>query len=162
MENQREIFNSLHIEGYGDISVGSQGTIIGKRGKMKPNNMNSKKYFRVHIGEKHYAVHRLVALAFIPNPNNYPQVNHIDGDKSHNYVENLEWVTNEQNHKHAVRHSLINCKITYEDSLKIKELYSTGNYTYCDLADMFNVSFSQIGYIVRNHSWNVDEKEECA
>lgn len=162
MENQREIFNNLYIEDYGYISVGSQGTIIGKRGEMKPNNMNSKKYFRVHIGKKHYAVHRLVALAFIPNPNNYPQVNHIDGDKSHNYVENLEWTTNEQNRRHAVRNSLISCKITYEDSLKIKELYLTGDYTYCDLADMFDVSFSQIGYIIRNHSWNVDEKEECA
>lgn len=162
MENQREIFSNLNIEGYGDISVGSYGTIIGKRGKMKPNNNCQKKYYRVHIGEKHYSVHRLVALAFIPNPNNYPQVNHIDGDKSHNYVENLEWVTDEQNRKHAIRHSLVNSKITYEDSLKIKELYSTGNYTYFNLADMFNVSFSQIGYIIRNHCWNVNEEDECA
>lgn len=46
---------------------------------------------------KLYKIHRLVAEAYIPNPNNLPQVDHIDNDKTHNYVNNLQWITNRDN-----------------------------------------------------------------
>ena len=153
-----EIFKQLYIENYGNIKVGSYGTIIGKRGEMHPNNKNSKKYYRVHIGDKMYSVHRLVALVFIPNPNNFPEVNHKDGDKSNNKASNLEWVTGSQNVKHSVANGLSTTKLKYDDVQNIKNLYASGKYTYYDLAEMYNVSYSNIGYVVRSNTWDYDKR----
>ena len=53
-------------------------------------------------GTKGVKIHRLVAKAFLPNPDNKPQVNHIDNNGLNNKVSNLEWVTNKENHKHSM------------------------------------------------------------
>lgn len=102
------------------------------------SNNNSKKYWRVAIQinnkQKHFAVHRLVAQAFIPNPNNLPQINHIDGNKDNNHVSNLEWCDNSYNQIHAFNiglqsrtimseHSSFR-KLTIEQVKTIKEKYT--------------------------------------
>ena len=56
----------------------------------------------------HWVVHRLVATCFIPNPNRYPEINHIDGDKENNHISNLEWCTTYHNNKHARNNGLNN------------------------------------------------------
>lgn len=65
--------------------------------------ISSSGYKFVRIGKKSYPLHRVVASTFIPNPENKPQVNHIDGNKTNNAVSNLEWVTNQENVQHAVK-----------------------------------------------------------
>lgn len=64
-------------------------------------------YLSKNSKQKTCLVHRLVAEAFIPNPNNYEQVNHIDCNKTNNNVDNLEWCSNLQNQRHAIANGLI-------------------------------------------------------
>lgn len=60
------------------------------------------KYGYVRVNGRTYRVHKLVARAFVPNPNGYTEVNHIDCDKTNNRVDNLEWVSRRENMRHAV------------------------------------------------------------
>ena len=94
------------------IMVSNMGNVISyKRGAGYPLKVyhNNGGYQMVNAGGRHNSsqpVHRLVAETWIPNPNHYGDVNHINGDKSNNRVENLEWVTRSQNISHAYRTGL--------------------------------------------------------
>lgn len=93
-----------------EYRVSDAGVVFGKSGKPMKPQFDQKGYLRVQIKTPHkdngvttLKVHRVVAESFIPNPNNLPQVDHIDGDRSNNTVKNLEWVTNEENQRRAVK-----------------------------------------------------------
>lgn len=111
-----------------NILIGSHGTIktkayVDKNGLnrksriLKQADHNGYKRVRVTIfnekgknSQRVFGVHVLVALAFVPNPNNKPEVNHIDENKKNNYYQNLEWVTHKENSNHGTRGARIGKK----------------------------------------------------
>lgn len=102
-------------------------------------------------------VHRLVAQAFIENPLNAPQVNHKDGNKKNNSVENLEWCTSSENIKHSYAIGLVShvgekhngAKLTEKNVLYIR----SSKERICDLARKFKVSPANIIRVKRRLSW---------
>ena len=91
------------------IKVSNKGNIVScKRGAPYPLKVwhTNSGYQMVSAGPPPQLVHRMVAETWIPNPNHYEQVNHVNGNKDDNSVENLEWVTQSQNLCHAYRTGL--------------------------------------------------------
>lgn len=106
------------------------------------------------------SVHRLVALAFIPNPENKPQINHIDGNKLNNCVDNLEWCTNSENQRHAYKLGLKsnkgdknpNSKLSSKEIENIIKLYNSG-ISIREISIITNNPISRIRCVFYNSSW---------
>lgn len=95
------------IEGYPNYLISDTGVVTDSLGKLRKQYITDG-YAQVSLGvDGKYSleyVHRLVAKAFIPNPDNKPQVNHKDSNRTNNHVDNLEWVTNQENTIHGFTH----------------------------------------------------------
>ena len=132
--------------------------------KLLKLNMDRCGYFRCNLYKnatyKTYSVHRLVALAFISNAKNKSQINHIDGNKQNNRVDNLEWCTNSENITHAYKTGLKSVDgeknhqhiLTNDDVCFIRENYKPYDHNFGGkaLSEKFNVSISTI-YSITNH-----------
>src|SRR5690606_36082663 len=161
-----EIWKSLNgLVKYGDYyEVSSFGNIRSidkidragrkRRGHIKKQTLREDGYkvvsFKLNGKQITHLVHRLIALAFIPNPECYQYINHKDGNKSNNDIDNLEWCTHQENMQHAYDIGLnksegkSNIKLTGEDVVKIRGLYNSRTYKIKDLSILFGVSARQI------------------
>ena len=134
------------------------------KGMILKQTLNRYGYYEVRPqveGKKHlFRVHRLVAIHFIPNHHDKPHVNHIDCNKTNNYPENLEWVTNAENVKHAVKNNL-NVKgekshhaiLSRNDVLQIRSLLEQGFATNTEIAKAYNISMPTVSNIKNRDSW---------
>lgn len=146
-----------------DYEITRDGVVINKHsGKVVKPQMNGTGYYRVGICGKLQFVHRLVAEKYIPNPENKPQVNHKDGNKTNNCVENLEWVTNRENSIHALKNGWMRIEEKHQFAKltrkQVSFIKSHDEMTRKELADLFNVSPRTITDIRQGKTWKTVEK----
>ena len=155
------------IKGYENYLISNEGRVYScKRKKFLKPRKHRCGYFQIGLRKngvrKFYIIHRLVANAFIPNPENKRTVNHIDGCKTNNHASNLEWATDKENIRHAMDTGLRDnkgskngrVKLSENQVLEIRRLYKTGDYSQRGLAKMFCVHQTIIGRIIRRELWN--------
>jgi hypothetical protein len=184
MEN--EVWKDVAIEGLGEIyQVSNYGRVLSKErtftrihpitnkitefraksGILKPS-LTNKGYFRISLGKgrKKFSVHRVVLMTFGNLPiNDKMQVNHIDGDKTNNHIDNLEWLTNRENIIHAYANNLIHIK-KGEFNLSSKKLVQLDSTTGEVIKEWGCLSYvkEQLNYDLSNISNACNGKRKTA
>lgn len=135
---KRELKNKIDSKGYYVVSLSVDGKVIDQR------------------------AHRLVAAAYVPNPENLPMVNHLDGNKLNPLYSNLEWTTARGNAEHASRTGLLHAAslenhgkalLTNQQVSEICKLMEDGEVTQSEIANMYGVSESSIREIRLGNNW---------
>ena len=143
------------IKGYeGLYQVSNLGRVKSKTGRIRKTTFTNSGYELVvlynNCKSKGFTIHRLVAEALLPNPENKPQVNHIDEDKTNNAVFNLEWVTAKENVNHGTR--------TLKSSNKVSCIFNDGSlmsfYSLTDCANYLNITVASVSYCIKHNKPN--------
>ena len=134
-----------------------------KTGRVLHEFVGEDGYMRTQFDGKTKLVHRVIANTFLDNPDRLPEVNHMNGDKSDNSVENLEWCTRSHNQRHAYENGLRSmsgtrnprCRLSEDDVVFIKQNYISHDKQYgaAALAKRFGVAPQTICAAVHGQNW---------
>jgi predicted XRE-type DNA-binding protein len=154
------------VNGYGGkFKVSNFGNVISfnisKKGRILKHTMSTSGYLTVSLMSKNVLLHRFIAEHFIKKDNVREIVNHKNGIKTDNRIENLEWCTYSENNKHAFdtglkkkgKH-LYNAKLSAELVLEIREVKRQGEYNQSDIARIYGVSNSLISAVINGKKWS--------
>jgi hypothetical protein len=162
MQKEEKWRSVVGYEGYYEVS--SEGRVRNvKTGRILKPRLRPNGYKIVTPSKenkvKTFSIHRLVAVAFIPNQENKPCVNHIDNNPSNNHVSNLEWVTHHENNQHAVMQGRMigprgeeqgNSKLTSEQVIEIFK----SKLLHRELGVVYGVSRAHISSIKSGKRWS--------
>ena len=154
-------FNNFRpVKNYEHYLVDIYGHVFNtKRNKILKQMLTNKGYYKAGLSKSAISTHRLVAETFIPNPNNYPIVNHIDGNPLNNYYLNLEWCTQKHNVQHATNTGLI--KFAQGEKVgtsklkenQVLEIFNNNKLSYSKISKIYNVSIGTISMIKNKKIW---------
>lgn len=151
------ILGKIKLDG-DKLLIADDGSIVF-RNRMEIRQRDKNGYRVVSIKGKSIYVHRLVGFVFIPNPKKYPQINHKNGIKNDNRVENLEWCTHFQNMRHATLNGLRKTREQHPsaklDWKKVKYIRKSPLSAY-QLAKEFLVSRETIRDVRNGRNWNLE------
>lgn len=158
---QEEIWKPFYC--HKDYEISNLGRVRRSSFFLKIDTSDKCGYSRISVRilgkPKHFSIHRLVAIAFIPNPLNLPQVNHKDTDKSNNNLANLEWVSAKDNMAHAYQNGLVHiCRgeelsdFTTLDIQLIRAWRSVG-CSIREVQSIYKMSQAQISRICSKTRW---------
>lgn len=148
------------IEGFENYSISIDGRVWNnKRRRWLADRTHKLGYKKASLSRNgmrfEKLVHRLVGSAYIANPQGLPYINHKNGNKGDNRIENLEWCTRRENSLHA-RDILrrFRSKLSRDQIELIQCLWKTSDFRQVDIGRLFDVSYRTIGAVVRGDSWS--------
>lgn len=166
-EGMYQVSNFGRVKSLGWNKIRSQNKKSIRADRILKTQTTHRGYLRLELNKNgvgiKFVVHRLVALTFLSNEDDKPEINHINGIKSDNRLANLEWCTSKQNKIHAFNNNLSNhargenhvcSKLKLEQVRDIRSKFKSGEFkNQTKVAKLFNVTRSSIWCIVNNINW---------
>lgn len=155
-----------HINEYPDYMISNLGRVLGKRSLFIKPHKSYNGYLRTKLynknGFKRFLIHRLV-LEHFGSSIRGTVVNHKDGNKCNNCINNLEWLSPKENVRHAIRNGLRNdwsgegnpnSKLSYNEIYKIRKLYTDKKISVKHISEMYGINRNQVRRIATGKQWS--------